>query len=60
MTILEMVAMEREARKRMRRRRQIVARIAELFRSALLIVAITWCFTSRGELFHLVTSIFTH
>ncbi len=54
MTALEVIAMNRAAYRRTCRRHDILSRVLGFLQCVLLILALTWCYTSRAELANLV------
>ena len=55
MTIIDILAVRREAGARMRRRRFVFARLAGFLCRTFLVLGIWWCFTSREELLRMLT-----
>ncbi len=54
MTVIDVIAMNRAAYKRMYRRRLVYTRLFGLLRDIVLILAIMWCYASRQELARIV------
>lgn len=58
MTILEAMAISRQARERRWRRRMLVNRMAGHVKHLLIILIIAWCYYTRAELAQIISSIF--